>query len=66
MTHCYIKSIHGLNKILSYHEVQKSKKPEEQYFCYIIRLFLQITEHLQRNVQTRIVSFLQNIVMQQY
>jgi len=32
----------------------------------IIRLVLQITEHLKRNVQTSIVTFLQNILMQQY
>ena len=32
----------------------------------IIRLVLPITEHLKRNVQTRIVPFLQNILMQQY
>jgi len=29
-----------------------------------IRQVLQITEHLERNVQTGIVSFLQNILMQ--
>jgi len=32
----------------------------------IIRLVLQITDHLKRNVQTSIVLFLQNILMQQY
>ena len=42
-----------------------TKKPEEQYFA-IIRLVLQITEHLKRNVQTSIFPFLQNILMQQY
>ena len=32
----------------------------------IIQLVLQVTEHLKRNVQTIIVPFLQNILMQQY
>jgi len=31
----------------------------------ITRLVLQITEHLKRNIQTSIVPFLQNILMQQ-
>jgi len=62
MAHSYIKSIHVLNKKNTFHEVQKSLK--NNIFA-IIRLVLQITENLERNVQTSEVPFLQNILMQQ-
>jgi len=67
MTHCFIKSIHGLNKITfilwSAKKIQKSLKIN---IFAIIRLVLQITEHLKRTVQISIVPFLQNILMQLY
>jgi len=54
-------------KILSYHEVQKNtKKAWWTLFFAIIWLVLQITEHLKRNVQTSIVPFQQNLLMQHY
>jgi len=67
MTHCYIKSIHGLNKntFISWSAKKIQKSLKNNIFA-IIRLVLQITEHLKRNVQTSIVPFLQNILMQQY
>jgi len=67
MTHCYIKSIHVLNKntFISWSSKNIQKSLTNNSFA-IIRLVLQITEHLKRNVQTNIVPFLQNILMQQY
>jgi len=54
-------------KIFSYHEVQKRyKKAQKNNSFAIIRLVLQITEHFKRNIQTSIVPFLQNILMQRY
>jgi len=64
MTHCYIKSIHVLNKnnFIS----GSAKKSLKNNSFAIIRLVLQITEHLKRNVHASIVPFIQNILMQQY
>ena len=53
MTHCYIKSIHVLNK--KYFHIMKCKKNTKSLknnIFAIIRLVLQITEHLKRNVQS--------------
>jgi len=55
MTHCYIASAKK--------DLKKSLKTN---IFAIIRLVLQITGHLKRNIQTSIVPFLQKILMQQY
>ena len=76
MTHCYIQypsKISIINHVLNkkYFHIMKCKKEKykkslKNNIFAIIRLVLQITEHLKRNVQTSIVPFLQNILMQQY
>ena len=44
----------------------RSKRKEKRKVYNVPFLVLQTTEHLKRNVQTSIVPFLQNILMQQY
>jgi len=66
MIHCYIKSIHYLNTYFHIMKCKKDTKSLKNNIFAIVRLVLQITEHLKRNVQTSIVPFLQNMLMQQY
>jgi len=55
-----------LNKKYFHIKCKKDTKSLKNNMFDIIRLVLPITEHLKRNVQTSIVPFLQNILMQQY
>jgi len=54
MTHCYINQYMFKLKILLYQSANKIQKSLKNSSFAIIRLVLQITEHLKRNVQTSI------------
>jgi len=60
-----INNVENINTFISWSAKKIQKSLKNNIFA-ITRLVLQITEHLKRNVQTSIVPFLQNILMQQY
>ena len=66
ISHINVKGALSFVKLYKIVKCKKIQKILNNNIFAIIRLVLQITEHLNRNVQTSIVQFLQNILMQQY